>query len=134
MSDIQITKEALKEKRKEYFTLKKEYEKQETSKRIEEFKELVGRCYMSKNSYGEDESWWTYYKIIDISENDLYLVNDSEVFSSCTAIRFEKDCYGAFSINLKESVYTHSLDVEISEDSFNKAWEEIKESVNSICL
>ncbi len=37
---------------------------------FDENKKLIGKCFKYRNSYGQDEKWWLYYKVLDHVKDD----------------------------------------------------------------
>ena len=86
-------------------------EKKEKEKTI---RPLVGKCFKYRNSYGSDENWWLYKKILSISDR-----------AWLNAFMFQKTSRGNWEIHFNET-YISLLDgyISISEEEFNQAWKE----------
>jgi hypothetical protein len=69
-------------------------------------KELVGKCYKYKNSYGSssnEKPWYYYVKITDISDVNFYNDSDSEPSLECFSFELTSD--NRFSIEMKAHKY-----------------------------
>lgn len=96
-----------------------------------EFKKYEGRYFKNKNSYGGSSKTWYYYtKVVSIKPEYVYDTKGNGVASHFDGYRFEY-YDGSISIERVERRYIHSLEKEITEKEFNKAWGKIIEKINT---
>lgn len=109
--------------------------KEKIAQNYPDFKKLEGKCFKYKNSFGGVEKpsdyWWMYTKVTEIKESDIYTSGEN-VLCSYTGFTFQTDKYKQITINPNEIGYVHSLQDEISEKEFNRAWSRMIANINSI--
>ena len=112
-----------------------EIEKQERQSLIEaeypKFASLIGKCFKRRDSYScpkkPSDYWFSYSKIISITQND-------KVLSSCIVVTFQTDKDGVFKINPHYYTYVHILGEEININEFNEAFDKAVNGIKKILL
>jgi len=80
----------------------------------------MNKCYKTKNSFGPDEYWWLYYKVVDVTTKGL------------KAHQFEKCANGEYRFKLQETYEFEpgedwlEITVEVYETEKRKLLEELK--------
>lgn len=120
---LNLTKEQL---QKQLNDIAEKENKEMVEKYYPEFKKFEGRYFKYKNNYScptkKSDYWFTYTKVVKVSPDDIYDTRGNGVTSRFNGWYFEVDKFGHTSISSIEGGYIHSLDKEITETEFNKAW------------
>jgi len=126
-----------KEELKKQLKLISEKENQELiEKHYPEFKKLEGKCFKNRNNYSCPEKpsdyWWLYTKITEIKPEDLYDTGGNGVACHYKGYSFQTDKDGNVSTQKIDYGYVHSLQKEISEKEFDKAFENMISALNEL--
>lgn len=95
------------------------------------FSKYVGKCFKQKNSYGDGDFWFIYYKVIELNKKDLF-VSGNNVSGCCICNSFEKTSYDEYKIMKKDTCFVVNLGEEISEEEFNLAYKNFKDSIEEL--
>lgn len=99
------------------------------------FKGFENKYFKYRNSYScpekKEDYWYMYSKVLSVTKEDLY-VSGEQVLAHCTVLEFQTDKYGQVHINPSSRTYTHSLQKQISEKEFLKAWEATLSKLNNL--
>jgi hypothetical protein len=107
-------------------------EKEFTQKHYPEFKKLEGKCFKTRNSYGNDRSWWLYRKVTEIKLSDVYDTRGNGPACHYTGFSFQTCTENKSSIEPEKYGYVHHLGTQITEREFNKAWSKMIVNINKL--
>lgn len=95
-------------------------------------KKYEGKCFKYQNRYSTDDSWWLYFKVLEIKPEDVYDTNGNGVTSHFRGWSFQTDIHGMITIEQEKNGYVHSLGKQISEAEFNRAYNKMIEKMNTL--
>ena len=94
-------------------------------------KQFVGKYFRFSNSFGgATKDWYLYSKVTDVTHVSRH--HDGRLSIELKCIRFQKDCNGTITIDTETREYAHNLYQEITESTFNKAWDKIITVINQL--
>lgn len=94
-------------------------------------KQFVGKYFRFSNSFGgATKSWYLYIKVLDVTH--VSRRNNGTLSIELKCIRFQKNCNGTITIDTESREYSHNLYQEITETTFNKAWDKIITDINKL--
>lgn len=93
----------------------------------------LGKCFKSRNSYGSSsKGWWSYTMVTSIEENDIYDTGGNGVTSYFRGWNFQVTSANEVVIKPVDYWYVHLLDKQISEDEFNRAYNDMIDKLTAI--
>lgn len=127
-----LTKEEL---QKQLNIIAENEEKELINTHYPEFKKLEGKCFKVKNNYScpeeDTDYWWLYKKVTEIKPEFVYDTRGNGVACHYNGFSFQMDKNGDISVIKEDYGYVHCLGDEISNEEFEEAFKNLKESIET---
>jgi uncharacterized protein with NRDE domain len=100
--------------------LQAERSKLEEAERFERNRDLLGKCFRYRNSYGPDSRWWLYAKVVKVTKD-----------GTITTFEFQTDSQGKTDVRPKAIHFRCLLDgyMPISTAEFRKQWRAVQKKI-----
>jgi len=89
--------------RRKFHKAKYEMDRIKDEKLKEQNKTFIGKCFKFRNSYGGDNRWWLYIKVVGVE--DTYLITESYEITSHKRVEIQQKSHGVYGLGRQMEDY-----------------------------